>query len=323
MRKAIALFVLLGLVLSMGAVSAKSASDCVEVKRSEFLESRHTFDISRAMIKNAQMEGVIEAAEENGADASSLESIRDEVNSKFDNISTETRAMYGATMGEIRGLLQQFRETARAMGELEGKESEVRAKIAENVEGVQAEADSIKGDAKGKAKEISLGLFDFHVCIAEVRIGTLSDRGLDTAEATAALDEVTAKRPVLEAALETEDRAEIEEANNEVKGLWKELRTAFANAVKKKAQEYEEKVMGRAQEAIDGLRGAGVDTTALEESCNEIEEKFSEIDALAEEGDRAGALAARQELRTLLQKTAQEIKETFWGVNGGKGGASE
>ena len=180
-RKAIALFVLLGLVLSVGAVSAKSASDCTEVKRSEFLDSRHAFDISAAMVKNAQMDAVIEAAQENGADASGLESIKDEVNEKFGGIGTETRAMYSATMGEIKGLLQQFRETARAMGELDGKASEVQAKIQEKVEGIQAEADSLKEDAKGNARSIALGIFDFHICIAEARIETISNREIGRA----------------------------------------------------------------------------------------------------------------------------------------------
>lgn len=289
---------------------SQGASDCVKPSESDILAPRWSFDSARMMVVEARMDAVIEVAESNDANTDELTALKDSAVEEFDSINFLEKSEYISSIQTIRDLMKEFRETARALPELNGKDSEVQAAISSNMEEIELDVEIAKELAKMQAKETALAVFDLHTCIAEARIETFSDAN-NYQDMLDQLSLIEGMRTDLEEALASGDRLEVMGVNSVIKDMWKDLRTLYKEARQARSNSFQNRINENAQNAINALQNAGIDTTEIETALNSANDYFDEVEDETESGNISNAITARNQLRTALQDLGQTIRNEF------------
>ena len=159
-----------------------------------------------------------------------------------------------------------------------------------------------RAEARSKAKEVALKVFDLHVCLAEEKINKVFNFGFNTTRLDQLLQDMNDLRPALEQAVESEDKAQIKEVQNQIRAIWKKLRKAHLVKEARKFTHRITQLQERTQRTIDRLKENGINTTSLEAGA-------AAVDALIEEAKAALEAGDKDRSRDLLKQAKDEFKD--------------
>jgi hypothetical protein len=219
----------------------RGASQCAELFHAQSDAILAKFDakarLAAALIKDsfeakrlvAAMGIVIAEAEAAGVDATELQSLRDDANSKLDALpaAKDSLSDYKAGIAAIKGDVRGFYGIAHNITALTPLTEKIRGKVKAKYSELANESKADLADFKAKAISAAEAWVDFHICLAEERAATLYNKGLDTTNVDAAVAKLKELRDQYIAAIESGDIATAKEIRKTVLERWNEVRRAY------------------------------------------------------------------------------------------------
>lgn len=311
------LFILTGiLLLVFSLVTAQleqaqyTTGECALDVLAEKGKGKAMFDQAGVQEKIIAMKAVINKAKEFNADTAELEDLQSDLEDAKEELDgLAGKPDYDAKIAEIKNIISQFREKAHAISELEGSEAEVQDEIENELDEAEEELNAEQNAAREKAKEVLLGVFDLHVCIAKERMEKLSNAGIDVTGMDAKIQELEALRDDYETALEAWDMDEIRRVSAEIREIWKEIMRLNWRAQAAKIAKNAETAKIRLQETITMLQEKGIDTTEIEAALQRMDEKVQQAKERLETAETEEDVAGTEDLLDEAQDEANSARE--------------
>ncbi len=314
MKKAFIIMAILllafSLVVAQGEQADYTTGECALAVLAERGKAKALFDKAAVQEKIIAMKAVIKKAKDFNADTTELEALQADLEDAGDGLANLAgKPGYNAKVQEIKAIISQFREKAHAKAELEGNEAEVQEEIEDALDEAETDLNAEKDSAKAKAKEVLLGVFDLHVCIAKERMEKLSNAGIDVTGMDAKIQEMEALRDDYAAALEAWDREEIRRVSAEIRELWKEIMRNNWKAQAAKIVKNAENAKTKLQETIAKLQEEGVDTTQIEAALQRMNEKVQQAKEKLEEAETEEDAEQAEDLLDDAQEEVNSARE--------------
>lgn len=249
MKKLILVFAFFAAALLI--IPAVTAVQCTSLQQlnQERLQVKAEFANYRAEQHMFGMDAVIEFAEEQGADTAEMEQLRNQFEEKNQELQaaaeTGNQNQYQEILQEMKQIATQFREEARnqiAEGDMDQARDRMRQRLQEQDEHLGGLLET----ARTQAKTHTGARFEAHVCVAQNLMEQFKNKGGDLADLEDDLDAIKAKKADLlekrEAAItscadipygqcDTDEKAEYEDAKDELIDEFTQLRTQFREKV--------------------------------------------------------------------------------------------
>lgn len=303
------------LVLAMLAVPFAAAAENSYPVMDNNVDSQKAHLTWKAAVRETEMTASVGyVATLNGTSTATLDSLVSQYTGQEAQIAgLSTHIGLNNLLRDMNQVNVQFRHELRAqMKNGKGRAAELKAQVDAAVQS-NADLASLENTYWSMRTTNELENFDTRVERAASSLTVLKAKGYDTTAAQAKLDEIKAQRPLLESALNSHDRTQIQAVQQQILTLSQQLAQIVKDLQVQVPQEKKiqfhisegNRAVARADMVNADLKSLGIDTTSAEQytaaAKTDLAAAQSSLDAKDLTGAQASLDTAKADLKSLAQ----------------------